>query len=232
MTQKSEIEWQKFYDPFEDLDEEMNHDTQLTEEYNDSYEDHQSLLSLQANQLRKNYPFILTPQGPLPLTENNKPSVVWNLWILHTNVELTEDLKNKIKLIPGVELLNVLTRYRVLVSLGKIFDSAKVKVDIEAVIHDHVKDIDISVDEVSSLGPSALSLESFDVAEAIVEDIRIMKDTLSKQAKYWIICVLPNNSMDVITSDSKNDEDFKDKLMIYNETVRNFGGQVITSWDV
>ncbi len=233
--QKPNIHWEKFYDPFEDLENEIEHDKQAPddEKYSDGYEDIGGMLPFQSSKPRRGFAYILTPQGPLPLTENNKPSVVWNLWVLHIDVDLTTDLKDKIKLVSGVELLNVLSRYRTLISIGKVFEPDKVKVDIESVICDYaIGNISVEANNMNALmAPEPLAIENIEEVNSALENIKTMQDVLSKQADYWVMYVLPNNNMDVATSDSKNDEHFMDRLAIYNEAARNCGGQVITSWD-
>lgn len=71
----------------------------------------------------------------MPMSEKifNELSVVSNFdcWIGHTNFDITYNIKDKLNIIPGVEVLKIFSRYRFFVGIGKLFDFAEVRKNIE-----------------------------------------------------------------------------------------------------
>jgi|TARA_Y100000996_G_scaffold380522_1_gene334477 hypothetical protein len=55
----------------------------------------------------------------------------FDCWVAHTNFNLTENIKNKLDSIEGIELLKVFSRYRFLVGVGKMFEFSDVRKTIE-----------------------------------------------------------------------------------------------------
>lgn len=55
----------------------------------------------------------------------------FDCWIAHTNFNITEEVKNKVNKIDGVEILKIHSRYRFFVGIGRMFDFSKVRQDIE-----------------------------------------------------------------------------------------------------
>lgn len=55
----------------------------------------------------------------------------FDCWIGHTNFNLTEEIKNHLNRIEGVEVLKICSRYRFFIGIGKMFDFKQVRKDIE-----------------------------------------------------------------------------------------------------
>jgi len=58
----------------------------------------------------------------------------YDCWIGHTNFDITLGIKNKLDRTEGVEVLQILSRYRFFIGLGKLFDFKQVRSDIEKTI--------------------------------------------------------------------------------------------------
>ena len=58
----------------------------------------------------------------------------FDCWIGHTNFNLTEQLKDQLDNIEGVEMLKIYSRYRFLVGVGRMFDFSEVRKNIEKLI--------------------------------------------------------------------------------------------------
>lgn len=56
-------------------------------------------------------------------------------WIGHTNFNLTEDIKDELDQIEGIEMLKVYSRYRFLVGIGRMFDFSDVRKNIESIFN-------------------------------------------------------------------------------------------------
>jgi len=80
---------------------------------------------------------IFTSMGIVPITEANTPGKVFNFWTGHTNFNVTPKIRQIIKSIDGVEIFNVLTRYRVRVGVAKLFNEERVKGAIQKAITNH-----------------------------------------------------------------------------------------------
>tara|TARA_R100000742_G_C4238382_1_gene58560 strand:+ start:45 stop:464 length:420 start_codon:yes stop_codon:yes gene_type:complete len=58
----------------------------------------------------------------------------FDCWIGHTNFNITTSIKNKLNEVDGIEVLNVVSRYRFFIGVGKMFQFSDVRKDIEETI--------------------------------------------------------------------------------------------------
>jgi len=58
----------------------------------------------------------------------------FDCWIGHTNFNITTSIKNKLNEVDGIEVLNVTSRYRFFIGIGKMFKFSDVRKDIENTI--------------------------------------------------------------------------------------------------
>lgn len=132
MNNKPTIIWEKWYSPFgeDDIDEQKILDEQLLhDELDEDDIDDSSILSEKNIILSKqlsNQKFMITPMGVMPITENTESSKIFNFWIGHTNFDITVNLASIIERCYGVESLDVFTRYRFRISIGKVFKESEV----------------------------------------------------------------------------------------------------------
>lgn len=68
---------------------------------------------------------ISTPMGMVPLTEHTDPNQIFNFWVGHTNFDISKDIVDVINHVSGVETLDIYTRYRFRVGIGKHPDFVK-----------------------------------------------------------------------------------------------------------
>lgn len=128
------ISWQKWFDPFGSDDiEEVMHDPYLAE-YEDSEPNHANDDETEQQQEFKHkterVKVIATPMGIIPVTDNTMSSKIFNFWIGHTNFDITYKVANIIEKTEGVETLDIFTRYRFRIAVGKAFDDSTVMRDI------------------------------------------------------------------------------------------------------
>jgi hypothetical protein len=74
---------------------------------------------------------LFTPFGIVPLTEHSHPAKLFKFWTGHTNFSITKDLAYLMSTIKGVETLNIWTRYRFRIGIGKLFDDKVVMLDLK-----------------------------------------------------------------------------------------------------
>lgn len=55
----------------------------------------------------------------------------FDCWVGHTNFDITPKIREKLNLIPGVELLKIFSRYRFFIGIGNMFDFGEVRKSIE-----------------------------------------------------------------------------------------------------
>lgn len=130
-------------------------------------------------QRRRVGPCIVSPMGIVPITEANLPSKLYKFWMGHTNFDLTNEVQSKISGVTGVETLNIYTRYRFRLGVGKAFDARDVQAAIEAICQ-----------------PPIPKPKKEDVP------FSAMRKALSKKFKFWAILVFPDDIVNVAGGDS------------------------------
>ena len=58
----------------------------------------------------------------------------FDCWVGHTNFNLTEEIKTALNTIDGIEVLKICSRYRFFIGVGKMFDFAEVRQNVETKI--------------------------------------------------------------------------------------------------
>jgi len=152
MAKENIIVWQKWTDPFggddviennmlasflQDLDDEPF----LEEDYEqEEYEEEQPMDSHSVSS-KKSLPVrvMATPMGIIPVTENTASGKIFNFWIGHTNFNISKRVSDIIEETEGVETLDVFTRYRFRIAIGKIFEDSEVKKNICDNVYSYLK---------------------------------------------------------------------------------------------
>ena len=139
MTKRKTIVWEKWEDPFRPtIDDWPENEDGPYDEYLDN-ENGEELISLK-KLLKNNIPMkaIATPMGIVPITEANMPSNIFNFWVGHTNFNITKDIANIMEKTEGVEAIDIWTRYRVRIAIGKVFNTKMVLTNINTSIHSYL----------------------------------------------------------------------------------------------
>lgn len=71
----------------------------------------------------------------------------FDCWIGHTNFNITTSIKDKLNEVDGIEVLNVISRYRFFVGIGKMFKFTDVRKDIEDSILSKGETIESRIEE-------------------------------------------------------------------------------------
>jgi hypothetical protein len=138
---------------------------------------------------------VSTPVGMYRLQDRMSPTNQFDCWMGYTNFDITEEVKNTIESIKGVELLVVLTRYRFFLGVAKLFNFRDVRVEIENnLCNRHVEQINIQDDEIR-------------------EKVEDLQNRLSSEYKHWAIFVFPNGGIDYTFSDDSNDDSFIERMI-------------------
>lgn len=138
--QEDIIIWQKWIDPFGEKDDEILDD--LDNFYDD--EDEEDFSEENVNTLinqPKPIKVIATPMGIIPINDNTASGKIFNFWMGHTNFNITAEIAKIIETCDGVECLNVFTRYRFRIAIGKAFTDSVVMKSIQDTIYDYLEKI-------------------------------------------------------------------------------------------
>lgn len=133
-TNKSKIVWEKWVDPFgQDSDESKWTDYDNDDPLAGIEEEFEDVKESMPN--KKSVKVIASPMGLIPYTEHTASSKIFNFWTGHTNFNLSNSIIDSIEKVDGVETLDVFTRYRFRVAIGKCFDDSSVMHNINQTIY-------------------------------------------------------------------------------------------------
>lgn len=140
------IVWQKWLDPFGEDDESAidnilsknNEENYLESNYEE--EQHSSIKNSNLIHSNKEHiKVIATPMGIIPVNENTCSGKIFNFWVGHTNFDITRNVAAIIESVDGVETLDVFTRYRFRISIGKAFEDSKVMRNINKNVYAYLE---------------------------------------------------------------------------------------------
>ena len=116
-----DVYWEKWIDAFEE-DAEAQLEDHEEEALEGGFFDEESFSEEEAfKESISHIQSIITPFGIMPITEQNRASTYFKLWVGHCNFKLTEDFYKIIGREGGVEALDILTPYRFRIAVGKMF---------------------------------------------------------------------------------------------------------------
>jgi len=137
MKDDHNIIWEKWRDAFIGYDEnDIDIDNGSLDNFfdEDSEDINNEELLMEKNNIAKQVRVISTPMGLIPYNEYTASGKIFNFWIGHTNFNISPVVAQKIEQTEGVETLDVFTRYRFRISIGKAFESRDVMLNIESQI--------------------------------------------------------------------------------------------------
>lgn len=122
---KYKIIWEKWKDPFggDPEDDLLSQEDTDDNEYDDEEDKVKDVLK-GAKEVKCK--IIITPFGAIPYTENTASSKIFNFWTGHANFSITKNIAEIIEDTDGVETLDIFTRYRFRISVGKAFQDSTV----------------------------------------------------------------------------------------------------------
>ena len=125
------IKWEKWVDPFAG-EEEVVEDNNFEYDHDDENPEAQ----IPAITKNKQVKVIATPMGIVPINEYTASGKIFNFWVGHTNFNITKYVAQIIEETDGVESLDIFTRYRFRISIGKAFTDSIVMRDINSRIYE------------------------------------------------------------------------------------------------
>jgi hypothetical protein len=134
------IIWEKWIDPFgRDVDETKWTDYNNTandlndllppyDELDENFDSHKRILN---NPIK----VIASPLGLIPYNEHTASSKIFNFWLGHTNFNISNQIKDLIEQSEGIEILDIFTRYRFRIAIGKCFTDAVIMNNVNKKIY-------------------------------------------------------------------------------------------------
>jgi hypothetical protein len=127
------IIWQKWIDPFGRDDDVVPEEfANYTEPSVDEEKEEEEKIKefVVEKTIKYGIKVIATPMGVIPVNDNTSSGKIFNFWMGHTNFDITKKVAETIESTDGVESLDVYTRYRFRISIGKAFNDSFVMRDI------------------------------------------------------------------------------------------------------
>lgn len=187
------IIWQKWIDPF----------IAAMDEFRDKYTDSYAFMERPGQTGVYEGPAVMGPAGIVPLNELNSPSRNFNLWVGHSSTLLTQQIVDRVKTVPGVEILKIWTPYRFWLGVGKAFEEDTVKREVMRAVF------------------PAPEKENVSKPDTLAD----LKKHLARTHKFWAIFELKSGKFDVSGSESRAviEHDINKK--------RDEAKRVIASWE-
>jgi len=88
----------------------------------------------------RHFKAVATPMGIIPINESTTSGKVFNFWVGHTNFNISKPIAEVIENAEGVETLDIFTRYRFRISVGKAFDDSTVMRNINTKVYTELND--------------------------------------------------------------------------------------------
>jgi hypothetical protein len=139
MSQKYTIIWEKWKDPLGYDDQEEETSELIDNSDDDDDDDDANIPSIEHKNKKIKCHIVSTPFGIIPFNENTASSEIFNFWTGHSNFAITLDVANIIDNIDGVETLNIFTKYRFRIAVGKAFIDSDVMRDINKYVYSYLE---------------------------------------------------------------------------------------------
>lgn len=122
MHEEPLVVWEKWVDPFGEALEEAK-----WTDYDNQIDDLEDIDFIEDEGIESSRPIkaIATPMGIIPYNELTSPAKLFNFWVGHTNFNITKKVATIIERTPGVEILDIFTRYRFRIAIGKCFSDSE-----------------------------------------------------------------------------------------------------------
>jgi hypothetical protein len=132
-------------------------------------------------------------------------------WIFLTNFDVDQRKLAKLKKLPGVEIIEQMTRYQFFVGVGVLFCKHEVNAELDDVSAWDSSDIRRKIEKFLLDDEKLLDKVPSDVVQS-------NKSRLEKKFKHWAFLVFPNGKIAEAGSDDLSNEDFLRKVNVFYDT--------------
>lgn len=127
---KKKIAWQKYEDLIEQQMSSPLLDILATKMANIQEEDEDDVEEYEAVEQTASQSNIMLPISE-KLVEDMTMLSNFDCWMAYTNFDITQDIKEILNAVEGVEVMRICSRYRFFLGVGKMFNFKEVRSDIE-----------------------------------------------------------------------------------------------------
>ena len=124
------VVWEKWKDPYSETDEwfPLSKPEKATEEASFEEIEEEDIFEQPIQQI------LLSNMGVMPVNNHIDIGKIFNFWTAHTSFSISPNIANRIETVEGVEVLDIYTRYRFRVGIGKLFTDRDVMNAIQQAI--------------------------------------------------------------------------------------------------
>ena len=148
---------------------------------------------------------LTTPLGSINLDGSDESNKLFNIWIGHTNFDLTPQHYTIMEYVEGVEALQPISRYRFQLAIGFQFDETEVRMRVEEALIGSLKTDLIEVLSVYQLANPTLTKKLSQILEGAIAGIK---------NKTWVSFMPPNGEVKLLVSDKVDDEFFEEATIL------------------
>ena len=134
-----DVQFAKWQDPFA-MPSDINQESEWEEHDDDEH-------TISKRNTGKPVRVLTTPMGVFPLGEHNQPGEIFDFWVGHVNFTLSKPVIRVINKVEGVEALDIYSRYRFRIGVGKLFKAGEVMADIRKALLAHVKNRQLIIND-------------------------------------------------------------------------------------
>jgi len=149
---------------------------------------------------------VSTPTGIYQLHDKMSVLNQFDCWLGYTNFDITKKVKSTLERAEGVELLDIMSRYRFFIGVGKLFNFSEVRRDIESILCDN------------------------SISDETLEAVEVLKANLSVD-KYWTILISNTGEIKYASTNDENDEKYLKKALDLEQIKERSGGSLLKSLD-
>ena len=139
------IVWEKWIDPLgldndEDIEEGPFFEDENSDNSPDVENDPSGMEMMDQHMIKKTKSIrvISTPMGIIPMEEMLASGKIFNFWVGYTNFSITKNIAYILEKTDGVETLDIFTRYRFRIGVGKLFEDGEVMRNINSKVYEYL----------------------------------------------------------------------------------------------
>ena len=198
-----QIAWSHWKNPFT-LDDEYIEEDEDDETPSTPWKEEDSAIRIRT--------VVPTQMGIIPILPHEDFCNSFEFWVADTNFGIENKEFDIIDSTDGVEIFDVLSRYRFRVCIAKLFNAPEVKLDIQNRLG--AKRFDSEV-----INPRDMTLD-----EETETKVELAKQELGREYSYWAIYLLPNGEMEA--RGFKNGVEYQKQFDVFKQCQDLVGGVI------
>jgi hypothetical protein len=162
-------------------------------------------------------PVVPAAMGYIPISIYGDWPANFNFRVAHTSFTLSRSVRKALKAVPGVETLDIMTRYRCRIGIGKCFEADKVEEAIEEAL------------QAPKPLPGEVNPGHLYLTPGLRRSIRDAIDAARQGHTHWSVYLVPNGRLDVAGFTDEEERRFEQALDLHRQALETVGGVLFTS---